>query len=86
MYACKSGVCPTHTLHRPQVRLSPRKPSPPPRPPQPLPSRTSTCMQGNTLAELLGHTAIIYTVAVLAEKNLIASGTGGGRGGREERW
>ena len=43
-------------------------------------------MQGNTLAELLGHTAIIYTVAVLAEKNLIASGTGGGRGGREERW
>ncbi|GAX81885.1 hypothetical protein CEUSTIGMA_g9313.t1 [Chlamydomonas eustigma] len=32
-------------------------------------------MQGNTLAELLGHTAIIYSVAVHAEKNLIASGS-----------
>ena len=32
-------------------------------------------MQGNTLAELLGHTAIIYAVKVLAEKSLVASGT-----------
>ncbi len=32
-------------------------------------------MQGNTLAELLGHTAIIYAVAVLPAQNLVASGT-----------
>lgn len=35
-------------------------------------------MQGNTISELLGHTAIIYSVAVLPARNLIASGTGRG--------